>query len=200
MHWRRKWQPTPVFLPGESRGRGAWWAALYGVAQSRTQLKRLSSSSSKPSVNKLIEIQGPYLNIKSPKLEYFHKYNVFADSLFFKEWSFIEESAAFDNPVSGNTNLISPPGQWFSVLTVYLTHLGRFLKTTWCLSPPNQLAHSLGGWGPSMKWFRCLVISLYIHRWEPLFWHNNFPLCCSAFCFPRPNALSIAVSNSTLTY
>ena len=21
MHWRRKWQPTPVFSPGESRGR-----------------------------------------------------------------------------------------------------------------------------------------------------------------------------------
>ena len=36
MHWRRKWQPTPVFLPGESQGRGAWWAAVYGVAQSRT--------------------------------------------------------------------------------------------------------------------------------------------------------------------
>ena len=44
MHWRRKWQPTSVFLPGESQGRGAWWAAVYGVAQSRTQLKRLSSS------------------------------------------------------------------------------------------------------------------------------------------------------------
>ena len=44
-HWRRKWQPTPVFLPGESQGRGAWWAAVYGVAQSRTQLKWLSSSS-----------------------------------------------------------------------------------------------------------------------------------------------------------
>ena len=25
--------------------RGAWWAAVYGVAQSQTQLKRLSSSS-----------------------------------------------------------------------------------------------------------------------------------------------------------
>ena len=47
MHWRRKWQPTPVFLPRESQGRGAWWAAVYGVTQSRTQLKRLSSSSSK---------------------------------------------------------------------------------------------------------------------------------------------------------
>ena len=94
MHWRRKWQPTPVFLPGESQGRGnlvgcrlwgrwgsdmterlhfhfsllcigegngnplqcsclenprdgeAWWAAVYGVAQSRTWLKWLSSSSS----------------------------------------------------------------------------------------------------------------------------------------------------------
>ena len=28
------------------RDQGAWWAALYGVAQSRTQLKRLSSSGS----------------------------------------------------------------------------------------------------------------------------------------------------------
>ena len=46
MHWRRKWQPTPVFLPGESQGPEAWWAAVYGVAQSQTRLKRLSSSSS----------------------------------------------------------------------------------------------------------------------------------------------------------
>ena len=46
MHWRRKWQPTPVFLPGESQDGGAWWAAVYGVAQSRTLLKCLSTSSS----------------------------------------------------------------------------------------------------------------------------------------------------------
>ena len=26
MHWRRKWQPTPVFLPGESEG----WRSLVG--------------------------------------------------------------------------------------------------------------------------------------------------------------------------
>ena len=26
MHWRRKWQPTPVFLPGESQG----WGGLVG--------------------------------------------------------------------------------------------------------------------------------------------------------------------------
>ena len=29
------------------RGGGAWWAAIYGVAQSWTRLKRLSSSSKK---------------------------------------------------------------------------------------------------------------------------------------------------------
>ena len=34
-----------VFLPGESQGRGAWWAAVFGVAQSWTRLKWLSSSS-----------------------------------------------------------------------------------------------------------------------------------------------------------
>ena len=31
------------------RNGGAWWAAVYGVAQSRTRLKRLSSSSSSSS-------------------------------------------------------------------------------------------------------------------------------------------------------
>ena len=46
MRWRRKWQPTPVSLPGESRDGGAWWAAVYGVTQSRTWLKWFSSSSS----------------------------------------------------------------------------------------------------------------------------------------------------------
>ena len=44
MHWRSKWQPTPVFLPGESQGQGSLWAAIYGVAQSRTRLTWLSSS------------------------------------------------------------------------------------------------------------------------------------------------------------
>ena len=46
MHWRRKWQPIPVFLPGESQGRGSLVAAVCGITQSRTWLKWLSSSSS----------------------------------------------------------------------------------------------------------------------------------------------------------
>ena len=44
--WRRAWQPTPVFLPGESPLRGAWRATVLRVATSRTQLKWPHSSSS----------------------------------------------------------------------------------------------------------------------------------------------------------
>ena len=37
MHWRRKWQPTPVFLPGESKGRwGLVGCRLWGRTESDT--------------------------------------------------------------------------------------------------------------------------------------------------------------------
>ena len=33
-----KWQPTAVFLPGNSMNKGAWWATVHRVAKSWTQL------------------------------------------------------------------------------------------------------------------------------------------------------------------
>ena len=37
MHWRRKWQPIPVFLPGESQGRGSLEGCrLWGRTESNT--------------------------------------------------------------------------------------------------------------------------------------------------------------------
>ena len=42
MHWRSPLQGSCLENP---RDGGAWWAAIYGVAQSRTRLRRLSSSS-----------------------------------------------------------------------------------------------------------------------------------------------------------
>ena len=77
MHWRRKWQPIPVFFfffffPFQysclenPRDKGAWWAAVYGVAQSRTWLKQLSSSSSQGrnkeggiNINRIRDLKGP---------------------------------------------------------------------------------------------------------------------------------------------
>ena len=42
------------------RDGGAWWAAVYGVAQSRTQLMRLSSSSSRIRANGLCSALAPW--------------------------------------------------------------------------------------------------------------------------------------------
>ena len=37
MHWRRKWQPTPVFLPGECQGQGSLvGCCLWGRTESDT--------------------------------------------------------------------------------------------------------------------------------------------------------------------
>ena len=36
--WRRAWQPTLIFLLGESHGQGAWWATVRRVAHSQTRL------------------------------------------------------------------------------------------------------------------------------------------------------------------
>ena len=37
LRWRRKWQPTPVFLPGESQGRGSLvGCCLWGLTESDT--------------------------------------------------------------------------------------------------------------------------------------------------------------------
>ena len=40
--WRKKWQPIPVFLPGESHGQRRLEGYSLWVAESQTSLKRLS--------------------------------------------------------------------------------------------------------------------------------------------------------------
>ena len=44
LHWRGKCNPLPCSCLENPRDGGAWWAAVYGVAQSWTRLKWLSSS------------------------------------------------------------------------------------------------------------------------------------------------------------
>ena len=38
-------------MPGESQGWGAWWAAVYGVAQNRTPLTDLAAAAAELSLN-----------------------------------------------------------------------------------------------------------------------------------------------------
>ena len=61
MHWRRKWHPLQYSCLENPRDGGAWWATVYGVAQSQTRLKQLSSSSCawKPKLSS--SAQAPFL-------------------------------------------------------------------------------------------------------------------------------------------
>ena len=42
--WRRKWQPTPVFLPGKSHGQRSLVATVHGAAKSWTRLSTAQST------------------------------------------------------------------------------------------------------------------------------------------------------------
>ena len=67
MHWRRKWQPTPVFLPGESQGRGSLVGGrLWGRTESDTS--DLAAAAAAPWFSKhflrAYQVLGPVLEIK----------------------------------------------------------------------------------------------------------------------------------------
>ena len=56
MHWRRKWQPTPVFLPGESQGRRSLvgchlWGHTESVMTEVTQQQQQSYGDIGPGVD-----------------------------------------------------------------------------------------------------------------------------------------------------
>ena len=58
MHWRRKWQPTPVFLPGESQGRGSLEGCrLWGCTESDTT-KAKQKQQQKGTVNSYLPLMG----------------------------------------------------------------------------------------------------------------------------------------------
>ena len=56
MHWRRKWQPAPVFLPGESQGRGSIMGCrLWG----RTELDTTEATAAAAGLDEVMWV-GPY--------------------------------------------------------------------------------------------------------------------------------------------
>ena len=62
MHWRRTWQPSPVFLPGESHGQRSLADYSHGVANSQTWLKWLRTL-----LNLLLEWAFIALKQRAPK-------------------------------------------------------------------------------------------------------------------------------------
>ena len=75
MHWRRTWQPTPVFLPGESQGRESLVGCrLWGRTESDTQgtlRGLLQHHSSKASILQhsaffIVQLSHPYMMDSQP--------------------------------------------------------------------------------------------------------------------------------------
>ena len=78
--WRKAWEPTPVFLPGESHGQRNLVAIVHSVAKSTTQLKRLSTLQAQDIVEKKVWTQGGVSSLLLPPASYlpcftsFHKH------------------------------------------------------------------------------------------------------------------------------
>ena len=63
--WRRAWQPTSVFMPGESLGQRSLATRVHRVTQSQTQLKQLSKNTQsvevKPMTTYSTKILSPWI-------------------------------------------------------------------------------------------------------------------------------------------
>ena len=66
--WWRKWQPTPVFLPGKSQDRGARWTTVHGVAKSLTRLSNWAQSYSVFKWEQSVKIRHIFIRKKKKKL------------------------------------------------------------------------------------------------------------------------------------
>ena len=103
------------------RDGGAWWASVYGVAQSQTRLKRLSNSSSSRGSWKCFffgqnkkEVKKKYKHgkISGSFIDSIAIYLVINAMLKITSWDFPGGPVVKNPPVNeGNTGLISEPGK-----------------------------------------------------------------------------------------
>jgi len=95
MHWQRKWQPTSVFLPGESQGRGSLVGCfLRGHTESDTT--EATHQKQQQPVFQCVILKMDLIKITRPQNEIKYYFNLFGqypqnkwpfDSSIFKTWS-----------------------------------------------------------------------------------------------------------------
>ena len=98
MHWRRKWQPTPVFLPGESQG----WGSLVGghmeshrVGHDWSDLAAAAEAVNMYCAGMLFSLKISCLEMKSAIIWRFWKHNEWWENLLWIIWS-LEIKRVFD--------------------------------------------------------------------------------------------------------
>ena len=125
MHWRRKWQPTPVFLPGESQGRrGLVGCHLWGRTESAT---RLSSSSSYLLKQPLIASLSCSMTVSLGQWICF--------LLGFTSPLGLALLTLFKNAAPWSYSLASLPASFFSTWLTITSQVIWFMFLIYCLSP-----------------------------------------------------------------
>ena len=116
------------------RDRGAWWAAVHGVAQSRTRLKRVSSSSSSPAFESLIHFEFIFVygvrNCSSFLL--LHLVDQFSQHHLLKRLSFLQCVFLFASFVKGMVSI----GVWIYLGAFYFVpsiYISVFVPVSYCL-------------------------------------------------------------------
>ena len=92
--WRTAWQPTPIFLPGESHGQRSLADYIHGVAQSRTLLRWLSTHSLK--CQKMLNVMknGHTCHLPNTILQYFGNYFWYLSPCVYISHSVVSNSVA----------------------------------------------------------------------------------------------------------
>ena len=98
MEWRRKWQPTPVSLPGESQGQKSLVASICRVTQSQTCLKWLSSSSIYGDLEIYRDIFWRYID-ESANPHFLHMKDFTLCAFFFTLLSFLSYISSIDSSI-----------------------------------------------------------------------------------------------------
>ena len=100
---RRKWQSTPVFLPGESHGQRSRLGTVHGVTKSQAQLKRLS-------------MHQQY--VRSPIVLYLHQWSYYQISKLLPIW-WVWNGCLPKTSVWGNSLIPSQVEHFFTCLLFY---------------------------------------------------------------------------------
>ena len=126
MHWRRKWQPTPVFLPGESQGWGSLLGCgLWGRKESDTTEATAAAASHASKVTlKILQARlQQYVNHELPDVQTgFRKGRGTTDQTANIHWIIEKQESSRKTSISALLTMPKP-------LTVWITiHCGKFWK------------------------------------------------------------------------
>ena len=135
--WRRKWQPTPVLLPGKFMDGGAWWATVHGVAKSRTRLSNFTCTFC------------VCLSLFHCAALFPHHLREPAMSLSWWAGAVVVNNFGTGDPLYGRQFFLGwGPGDGFMMIQMHYVYCAMYFYYYYITSTSDHRALDPGGWGP----------------------------------------------------